>query len=350
MSHYIVTVIAPKSDPDIQFENYDAYLERIMAPYSENLDVEPYQKACYCVGSKAKNESRAKADEEFGTIDSLRESFKLLPGMAEKQNRENELQWSQRKLTKEEKDELKVLSQEVQTAWSAHIKPRVEAEEKYFNEHPEKESPDPMCGRYGPEWWEREDLVAKRPEGVKLGDPFGDDDDGDCLGTGTYTSTYNPNSKWDWYVIGGRWNGWLADEDKQPENDPRNWKTCWICGGTGKRDDELGRKAREENPEYTCNGCSGTGKELKWPTEQIQSDMNIVPVELLLELERRRGELPRPFAFVTPDGEWHEKGEMGWWGMVRDEKEADSWESQWRDAVAKYSDGEHVLISVDCHI
>jgi hypothetical protein len=27
---------------------------------------------------------------------------------------------------------------------------------------------------------------------------------GECKGTGIYKSTYNPNSKWDWYSIGGR--------------------------------------------------------------------------------------------------------------------------------------------------
>jgi len=28
-----------------------------------------------------------------------------------------------------------------------------------------------------------------------------------------------------------------------------------------------------------------------------------------------------PFAVVTPDGQWHEKGRMGWFGLVANEKE-----------------------------
>lgn len=28
-----------------------------------------------------------------------------------------------------------------------------------------------------------------------------------------YMSTYNPNSKWDWYVVGGRWSG-IAENDR----------------------------------------------------------------------------------------------------------------------------------------
>jgi hypothetical protein len=348
MSHFLITVIVPRTNPDVQFENWEQAVEPLLAPYSENLSVEPYMTKCHCVGDKARGEARAKADEECGTIQSLRESFAQLPGMEEKSKRHNELEWSQRKLTDEEKAEYKVLDKEIDEAWKAHIKARVDAEQKHFDEHPDKDKPDPMCGRYDERWWTEERLIAARPEGVKLGDRY--DDESGCGGTGEYETTYNPKSKWDWYSIGGRWNGWLADEDKQPENDPRNWETCWVCGGTGKRDDELGRKAREENPEYTCNGCNGTGKQLKWPTSQIPSDMNVVPVEMFLELERRRGELPTPRAFVTPDGEWYERGRMGMFGMSHGDIDPEDWDKQWRAAVEKFSDGQHVAVSVDCHI
>jgi hypothetical protein len=35
---------------------------------------------------------------------------------------------------------------------------------------------------------------------------------------------------------------------------------CNICEGTGVREDEIGRKAREKDEEYKCNGCLGEGK------------------------------------------------------------------------------------------
>ena len=35
---------------------------------------------------------------------------------------------------------------------------------------------------------------------------------------------------------------------------------CDICNGTGKRIDDIGISARNENPDYTCNGCDGKGK------------------------------------------------------------------------------------------
>ena len=34
---------------------------------------------------------------------------------------------------------------------------------------------------------------------------------------GEPTSTYNPDSKWDWYVIGGRWDGWINNRDASNE-------------------------------------------------------------------------------------------------------------------------------------
>lgn len=33
-------------------------------------------------------------------------------------------------------------------------------------------------------------------------------------------STYNPDSKWDWYSIGGRWSGFLYTKEKDDEGNP----------------------------------------------------------------------------------------------------------------------------------
>jgi hypothetical protein len=53
-----------------------------------------------------------------------------------------------------------------------------------------------------------------------------------------------------------------------------------------------------------------------------------------------------PFAIITPDGEWHEKGNMGWFGMEHNEKE------DWQ-AIARQILGEHmdcIAVAIDCHI
>jgi hypothetical protein len=101
-------------------------------------------------------------------------------------------------------------------------------------------------------------------------------------------STYNPESKWDWYVIGGRWDGWI------------------------------------------------TGQEASGETVQA----NMATTEQAIE----RGIIPH--AIITPDGDWHERGHMGWWAMLITENE--NWDTEAREILAGYPG--HSLIILDAHI
>lgn len=107
-------------------------------------------------------------------------------------------------------------------------------------------------------------------------------------------STYNPDSKWDWYSVGGRWDGFLHFKDADPGFEETN--TAYI------------------------------------------HDLDI---DYLLE--------HIPFCFVTEDGEWREKGEMGWWGSVSNEKSEDSWKQQFIDYI-KSLDANCLVTVVDFHI
>lgn len=94
---------------------------------------------------------------------------------------------------------------------------------------------------------------------------------------------------WDWFVIGGRWTGQL--DGYEVENDERNYKSCWLCNGTGFRSDLLGQNIRLETPSYTCNSCGvfdketgtwkhgkfGAGLALEYPSE-IEHDNNAMPL------------------------------------------------------------------------
>lgn len=95
---------------------------------------------------------------------------------------------------------------------------------------------------------------------------------------------------WDWYQIGGRWTG--AHTDYDPYTDPANSEKCDICGGTGFRNDQLGRDQRAEDPTYTCNGCGeydresqtwkhgpfGPGISLVWSTNFKPYAGDILPI------------------------------------------------------------------------
>jgi hypothetical protein len=89
------------------------------------------------------------------------------------------------------------------------------------------------------------------------------DDDGRIV---SVTKRTNPNGKWDYWTLGGRYSGRLKPH-YDPEKDPDNQEPCFICDGTGRRDDEIGREQRLRKPEYRCNGCDGKGTRPKWPSK-----------------------------------------------------------------------------------
>ena len=106
---------------------------------------------------------------------------------------------------------------------------------------------------------------------------------------GNLYSTYNPNSKWDWYEVGGRWHGGLVTKEGNTTNKGYVSEIDWEKTGT-------------------------------------------------------------PFAFITPNGRWHEKGEMGWWAIVSNEKEEDNWETEFKNELNKLMSDDLCVTLVDCHI
>jgi hypothetical protein len=118
---------------------------------------------------------------------------------------------------------------------------------------------------------------------------------------GEVYSTYNPKSKWDWYSLGGRWSGSIKLKP----------------GATGVRG-EMGAFGNE------------VGIDQAFKKDIANFD----------ELET--------FA-ILKDGEWFERGAMGWWGMVHDEKDENTWKNEFKKLVDGLPDD--TLISIyDCHI
>lgn len=111
---------------------------------------------------------------------------------------------------------------------------------------------------------------------------------------GNLISTYNPKSKWDWYATGGRWNGYLP------------------TGDTG---------------EYTTNQCSVS--QVNW--------------------DKYFEEHNSPYCFVTTEGEWHEKGRMGWWGISTGELDENVWSEEFTNYLNSVSD-DTLVTAIDFHI
>lgn len=136
-----------------------------------------------------------------------------------------------------------------------------------------------------------------------------------------------------------RWSGSLVP-GYDPGKDPENQELCNICDGTGLRKDELGIEMRKKDPEFTCNGCNGDGKKEKWPTQWKQFNGDILPTELV----------PKdlvPYAIVTPDGVWNQRGKMGWWGVSSNED--DDWDEKAKKIIDEHRHKTHAIV-VDAHI
>ena len=58
--------------------------------------------------------------------------------------------------------------------------------------------------------------------------------------------------------------------------------------------------------------------------------------------------MPSTFA-VVKDGRFYERGEMGWWAVVIDEKDPEAWDKEFWKLLENVSD-ETMLSVVDCHI
>lgn len=205
---------------------------------------------------------------------------------------------------------------------------------------------------------------------------------------GRYYEHTNPNAKWDWYQVGGRWTGTLklkpqaigvvgrpglmtaeaapgyADQAMKGDVDfeqMRNdavvkaralWKeTRRITGGmawdswddTRARypDIETARAEYHGQPAIELLQASGK-KEYSW---KISDDLAL---DEEIYVQRRRDAACVNFAFVR-DGQWTERGKMGWFACVSDELSQAQWNRMFNDMLDALPD-DTLLTVVDCHI
>ena len=112
-------------------------------------------------------------------------------------------------------------------------------------------------------------------------------------------STYNPDSRWDWYSIGGRWHSYLYLKEV----------------------DDNGERIKVDQANFG---------EIDW--DYMINSGTI------------------PFCFVTEDGDWVEKGEMGWWGCVSNETPNESWKETFKRYINSIEDNDCLVTAIDFHI
>jgi len=203
----------------------------------------------------------------------------------------------------------------------------------------------------------------------------------------------NLNDHWDWYQIGGRWCGYFKPKRNTTSgySGSKSWATkegdydpTYVDSIKIKDIDMEGMREqakKEANETWDDLEKILKGRELpSWNEirKQYGDDLNaarsfyhdIPVVKELNQHEKFRwslGDLKEtygpdresyiqqkvdsilvPFSFVDENG-WHERGNMGWWGAVSDEKDKQTWVQTFMD-VFNNADPESYVTVVDCHI
>lgn len=210
-------------------------------------------------------------------------------------------------------------------------------------------------------------------------------------------STYNQRSKWDWWVIGGRWGGYLL---RKPGSDgavvilpEKQWGSpdhfdFYNCDGAPKGLVDLEamrakqeKKARERWRQFRVIAD-------RFPeTRPWAHFRDLVDVELTID-EARKGYRAQPgvialrdtgymwsddpyteysvpedeyaedaraaavpgYALLTTDGRWTEPGTMGWFGMSTDTQESREDYRRFANAYIEALPDSTWLVAVDAHI
>lgn len=209
---------------------------------------------------------------------------------------------------------------------------------------------------------------------AKSEDGGGYEEGGDyhCIQDGKFGEFTNPDAKWDWWQIGGRWSGayLLADGSRTDIARKGDIQFNKLIGEKLKAVmpvyDEF-RKVIDENGgmKSWSETLSSYGKEnvddarefyhnqpaRKALGELVSSpfhDLDQYLVEREVFEKRKQFEVVSAFA-ILHKGTWNQKGNMGYWGMVANEKSPESWEDSFM-AIFDAIPDDYTLVNVDCHI
>jgi len=205
----------------------------------------------------------------------------------------------------------------------------------------------------------------------------------------------NPNAKWDWYLLGGRWTGFLKLKDgasgqvgkagimtrgagpgfadqalkrdidfdamrkSEAEDAGKTWdKVTKILGGVEiPHSWEHVREVMfpgdiQAAREYYHNQAANK-KIDEWNRKNNHSLFGVDPLDFLTVSREEHCQKAADSAISTfavlKEGLWYEKGEMGWWGIVTDEKDQSNWNKEISKMIESLDDD--TMISIyDCHI
>lgn len=182
---------------------------------------------------------------------------------------------------------------------------------------------------------------------------------------GKYGYWENPNKKWDWYQIGGRYSGLLELKSDATSGTygARSWTNEYDIIPKNKADSakvkdidfSINKEKYNENLRFW--ELIVEGQQPKDSSEEKIIQRSFYKPEYYsnrYENKEQFAQLSSEFgtyAVITPDGKWHSKGEMGWWGASSEtDDEAKKWNKSFKEMFIENADPEWTLTVVDCHI
>jgi|APTNR8051073442_1049403.scaffolds.fasta_scaffold00075_74 hypothetical protein len=221
-----------------------------------------------------------------------------------------------------------------------------------------------------------EEQLAPFDENIEV-DPYKNEDGEE--------TTYNPRSKWDWYLLGGRFSGRLK---LKPGRTGENGVAGAFDNATGidrARKDAIDLDAMRSSFASDAAGWydefAKATEGLPWPTpwaeilakhgeaaikaarEEYHSQPMVIAYnkanidmggpedygqDRQAYIERMVVKRMAPHAILW-NGEWTERGSMGWWGIVSNDTDDKRWYEQFMEIWEKVPD-DAMISMYDCHI
>lgn len=179
----------------------------------------------------------------------------------------------------------------------------------------------------------------------------------------------NPNSKWDWYQVGGRWTGvFKLKEGKEglkggpslvsmmDKKYAEEYRTSGKVDQAKKGDIDFTIEPEQIEQAKRFWEMYIEGDKPKNDKEKKQLEFVFYKKEYYLNRYKNKEDyIKRETEFSTfaviKDGVWYEKGNMGWFGCSSESnKEAKEWDDSFFDNWLKDLPDDTLLTVVDCHI
>lgn len=164
----------------------------------------------------------------------------------------------------------------------------------------------------------------------------------------------NPNAKWDFFNVGGRWAGSLKlNKDVDKSKYKKEVLENGLVDQAMKKDIDFSRDENSHKEALRFWEIIIEDSKLKKGEEE---PFNMYKKEYYLKkykTKEKYAELISEFGTfaVLKDGEWFEKGKMGWWGCSSEtSEEARKWDESFYETFIKDLPDDTLLTIVDCHI